>query len=121
MTILFDERYRGEMVWRAVLDAMNDVVSSTGLKQAAYDLDAQPSALSHALSERDGHRPKAEWLARLVIKEGGERILEVLADACGYELQRKRELTPQEKLDKLNAVLDANPDIASVVRKKAGV
>jgi hypothetical protein len=121
LSLIYDDDYRGNAVWAQLCAVMCDIVAEVGLKQAAADLDVQPSVLSHSLAERDGHRPKAEWVAKLALKPGGERIAAVLAEAQGFEIQRKRELTAQEKLDRLNAELDRNPAVAAAIRKAAGL
>lgn len=117
----YNDGYRFDEVWAELLDELRVIVATIGLKQVAYDLDVQPSALSHALAERDRHYVRADWLPYLVAKAPGDHVVELLASLRGLEVQPVRELTPAEKLERIEKVLDANPDMGAVVRMKAGL
>ena len=113
---------RARAVWRAVLAAIKDAVDVRGVKSVAADWDVGHSLVSNKLSENDRHKLRPVELMDLFIGDSTGNALGVLCEELGYERPiRRRELSPQEKLDKLNAVLDANPDLAAVVRRRAGL
>lgn len=99
--------YRGEEKWPEVLDAIRTVCTDLGRGEVVDLLDCSPSYLKNALVERDRHHLKAKELVKLVAADRAGVILRPLASLAGYELAPKRELTPEEKLDRLQRTLRA--------------
>lgn len=113
---------RPRRLWRVIRSAVRLSMEQRGIKAAADDMGMTHSELSNKLEERDRHRLHGEELAQAMIDDTAASVLYAMCDELGYERpQRRRELSPQEKLDKLNAALDANPELASVIRRRAGV
>lgn len=113
---------RAKRLWRIMRSAVRLSFEERGVKAAAQDMGMTHAELSNKLEERDRHRLHGDELAQAMIDDTTAHVLYALCDELGYERpQRKREVTPQEKLDKLNAVLDANPELAAVIRRRAGV
>ena len=95
-------------VTAAVLDVVREVVAAVTLKQVAYDLDVSPSTLSDSLNNRE-HRPfRLEWLAVILSRASDTQraaLLGALAHPHGYEVTRRKVLTPEERLARLEEAL----------------
>jgi hypothetical protein len=94
--------------WRKVLHAVRGAVDSIGHKELAFHLDIAPSLLSEALHERERKHFQLRWLpVVLMLSDELHRvsILSALAEPAGYDLAKRRRLTPQERLDKLESVV----------------
>lgn len=106
----FDAR----MDWERVSQAVRATVDRLGIKEVAHALDVSPSTLCEALDNRGGSVDKGrkrlalEWLST-ILRMAGESdrlaILEALALPVGYQVQRRRVLTPAEELAALRGVL----------------
>lgn len=123
LSLNYDGRGYYDTVWADLLEEIRVIVGHIGLKQAAYDLDIQPSRLSHAISQRDRHNLKLEWLPYLIDRAPNNEILDILARLRNCEVSRRAELTPEEKLERLQAALDQSlgPKIRDVIFEKAGL
>lgn len=107
--------------WRRVRAEMARVFAHVTLKQAAYDLDTTPSHISHAMNERDRKSPRAEWLVYCLTKAPDLDLARAVADTQGLEVSRRAQLTPEEKLDRLEGVLaeSLGPDLRAAILRKA--
>lgn len=106
--------------WREVLEGAREVASVEGLKEVSYQIDVPGSVLSNALSERERHALKAQHLPYFVRADRSGRIIAALAKHGGYELQRSRSLTPEERLARYEEALSSLPvEIARLVRERA--
>lgn len=93
---------------RALLDILRSVVARVSLKEVAFMLDTSPSMVADALAERERKGVRLEWLPVLLgVADDGEReeILKLLADPFGFTVQRRRKLTPTERLRVIEARL----------------
>lgn len=119
----YNDRWRNHESWQRLLGEIRTAVAVIGLKQAAYDLDTQPSVLAHALAERERHYVRAEWLPYLVAHAPTDEIVRRLAGLRGLDVQARAELTPEEKLDALDEALDRvlGQAAAELVRRAAGL
>jgi hypothetical protein len=96
---------RAGAVWEEeILPVVRSAIERLTLKECASLFDASPSNISDALSERDRKRPAMEWLVALLVAAPHAVKLELLAALCdvaGYMApERKRVLSPEEKLEK---------------------
>jgi hypothetical protein len=102
-----------------LLDLEREAVSEIGIKQVCFDLDISPSQLAHALAGRDYHYVRAEWLPYLVAKAriAGPKIAKFFCSLCALDAVPRRELTAEEKLERLETSLRKNlgPDLQRVV------
>ena len=122
LSLAYDDRWRHPGEWARVMTEAKRVVDDIGLKQAAFDLDIQPSLLSHAVAERERHYLRAEWLIYLVRKDESGKLLAALADVGGWELSRRIELTSDQRLDRLESALRRLPDgVIDAIYRDAGV
>lgn len=90
--------------WSGVLDALRDAIAVITPKELAYRLDIQPSYLSDALRGHDRKGLRAEWIPIILAMAPDSvraAILTAMAAPCGYEVVRRRDLTPEERLARL--------------------
>jgi hypothetical protein len=90
--------------WSRLLEAIREAVAVITPKELAYRLDIQPSYLSEALVGRDRKGVRAEWMPTiLAMAPEGARvaILTELAAPVGLEVVRRTNLTPEERLQRL--------------------
>ena len=121
LELRYDPKYQASEHWHELLDELRAIVSAVGLKQVAYDLDRPPSELAHALAERDRHYLRAEWLPYLVTHAPSDRVVALIASWRGLEVQPRKTLTPEERLRRLEGALETMPELAEVVKRKAGL
>ena len=95
-------------VTAAILDVVREVVGAVSLKQVAYDLDVSPSTLSDSLNGRE-HRPfRLEWLPVVMARASEMQraaLLSALANPHGLEVSRRKVLTPEERLSRLEELV----------------
>jgi hypothetical protein len=109
-TAPFDAR----LDWERVLVTVRATVDRLGVKEVAHALDVAPSTLCEALANRGTAEDKGrkrvalEWLST-ILRMAGEAdrlaIIEALALPVGYQVQRRRVLTPAEELAALRGAL----------------
>lgn len=100
--------------WERVLVAVRATVDRLTPKEVAHALDVSPSTLCEALANRGTAEDKGrkrialEWLST-ILRMAGEAdrlaILEALALPVGYQVARRRVLTPAEELAALRATI----------------
>lgn len=123
LALSYGVRHATSEQWQALLAALESVVQALGPKQVAFDLDVAPSALAHALKERDRHYVRAEWLPYLVTHAPNDAVVALIASWRGLVVEARPVLTPEQKLARLEAALAESfgADVAELVRRKAGV
>lgn len=121
LALRYDDRFARSEAWAGILTEIVRIVGIVGLKQAAFDLDAQPSQLAHALAERDRHYLRAEWLPYFLGKAPDAALARALAACSGLEVAPRRELTPAEKLDRIVRVLEQSGPAGAAILEEAGV
>jgi hypothetical protein len=92
-----------------------------GLKQVAFDIDINPSALNHAIAERDRHYLRGEWLLYFVAKAPDSTLADLLVRPGNRETKPIAKLTPEQELTRLKSALDKNPAIARAIYDEAGL
>jgi hypothetical protein len=108
-TLPFRQDPHAELAWANLLDAIRLAVGELGgIKELAYQVDSSPSLVSDALAERDRKRVAAEWLVTIILRApepAALALLQRLADLRGCEVSRRRALTAEEKLERLQEML----------------
>lgn len=108
-----DERLR-----RALADAVDEI----GRKDCCFDLGLTEKLLSKKLLGSEDKQPSATLLLYCLAREKSGRLARLVADVSGYlPFQRGPVLTAEQKLERLEAALQANPAIAALVYQSAGV
>jgi|SRR6187551_3117475 len=90
--------------WTRLLDVVRDAVAVITPKELAYRLDIQPSYLSEALAGQNRKGLRLEWLQpilNMAPEPARVGIGTELFAPLGYELVRRQQLTPEEKLRQL--------------------
>ena len=119
LQLRYNDRFLNSEAWDELHDELTAVVSALGLKQVAFDLDEQPSAVAHAFADRERHSVKAKWIPYLVKSSPNDRIVQVQAAWRGPETRLAHEMTPTEKLERITASLERSPLIAEAIYRDA--
>lgn len=121
LALRYDGRPYLAHAWDRVRRRCREIVDVVTPKQAAFDLDVAPSALLHALEERERHHVRASWLLYFIIKDQTGELLRILAEVGGCEVQPARPVTPEEQLARLMGVLEEElgPGVRSMLVSKA--
>lgn len=109
-SLSFSDDYPTRMAERALLDALKQAVANISIKELAYRLNIQPSLLADALAERANKGVRASWLITIIDmanEADALAILSALADRKRLEVVRRKELTPEEKAERLEEKLRA--------------
>jgi hypothetical protein len=96
-----------ETAWQLMLKLIRGIVDDIGLKEVAYDLDVSPSQLNHCLNERERHNVPAKWIPYFVTKAKDDDLPSFIALLRGLQVKPRKELTPEQKLEKLERALAA--------------
>jgi len=108
MPLPLDRSSGVEAAWDIVLKMIRaEIDARGGLKTVAGDLDVAPSQLSHSLNERDGHNFYARWLIDLLMKSKTDDLSAFFAMLRGRKLAPQKELTPEQKLARLEEAMAA--------------
>lgn len=94
--------------WRRMLDVLRAVIARLGLKEVAFACDVSASQLADALAERDRKGVRAEWLPvvlQLANEVEREALLSELAGGAGYVVERRVNLTPEQRIERLEALV----------------
>jgi hypothetical protein len=87
--------------WSELHQALLQAVAVITPKELCWRLKITPQYLSDAFAERDRKGVKASWIPVIIAlapDPARAAILRALAAPVGYDVQRRRELTPEEKL-----------------------
>jgi hypothetical protein len=117
---------RDKQAWHDVLAVLADVVARVSLKEAAFRLDVEPSALANALRERDRHYIRAEWLMPLLELAASVGLAHELASAlvkpARLVVVAAQPLTPDQKLARLEAAIARlGPGVEKLIKSEADV
>lgn len=103
-----DDDFTAKRVERRFLDAVRQAVANISIKELAYKLDVSPSLLSDALAERSNKGVRATWLLTIIDMApmaDAQAILNVLGEAKRLEPVPRKELTAEEKAERLEEKL----------------
>lgn len=104
-TLEFPEVYKAEETWPSVLEIVRQISVDVGRKTVADDLDLSRSVLDNILLDRDRHALKAKHLLYFLIKDRSGMLLQAMAGLVGAQVAPRKELSPEEKLDRLEKTL----------------
>ena len=111
--------------WQAVLAILSEAVQRVSLKEAAYRLGVEPSALAHALRERDRHYVRAEWLAPLLELAAsvglGQELACALVKPAKLTVLAAQPMTPEQENYRLRLAISRLGPAADAVFDDAGV
>lgn len=102
------DEFRRQRAEQSLLEAIKQAVANISIKELAYDLDVSPSLLADALAERSNKGVRASWLITIVDKANiadALAILNALGDIKRLETQPRKELTPEERAERLEEKL----------------
>ncbi len=104
----FVDDYPTKLAERKLLDAIRQAVANISIKELAFKLNIQPSLLADAMAERSNKGVRASWLVT-VIKDAplsdAIATLNELAALRGLEVVPRKELTAEEKAERLEEKL----------------
>jgi hypothetical protein len=122
LALEYGARWLTDEQWAELLKVADAVVKDLGLKQVAFDLDVAASSISNALASRDRHCFHGRWLVHLIVKDPQQRISHKLAEIGGGDFVPRKPLTEAERGRRIESALDTlDPDLAALVRKRAGL
>lgn len=107
-SLAFADDYPIKLVERPLLDAIKQAVANISIKELAYRLDISPSLLADAMAERANKGVRAMWLVTIIDMANHAdaiAILNALADRKRLEVQPIKELTAEEKAERLEEKL----------------
>lgn len=93
------DRFPIQMAERKLLEALRVAVAEISIKELAYRLDVSPSLLADALAGRANKGVRASWLVTILDMASEANLVEIVKALVGrrpYEVQRRKELTPEE-------------------------
>jgi hypothetical protein len=105
---LITEDYPTKRAERCFLDAVRQAVANISIKELAFRLDISPSLLADALAERSNKGVRGTWLVTIIDMApmaDALAILNALGDLKRVESQPRKELTAEEKAERLEEKL----------------
>lgn len=90
-----------------VLDILREIVAVLGLKRLAHECGCSESRLAEAIGGREGRHVRIDW-ALIALEAAPDHLADALARALvgpRYSLERRRQLTPAEELERLRDAL----------------
>lgn len=106
--LAFVDDYPTRGAERRLLEAITRAVASISIKELAFMLDISPSLLADALAERSNKGVRASWLITIIRAaplSDSLAILNALGDLKRIEAQPMKELTAEEKAERLEEKL----------------
>ena len=103
--------------WRRWREALQVEIDKHGLKEVAFQLDAKPSDISHALACRDRHYFRGEWMVWLMLRS--DDLAKLAASMRGLQTERAKPLTDSEKLKRYERRLARLGEVGAAIRRAA--
>jgi hypothetical protein len=107
-SLSFPEDHAVKSTERELLDALKQAVANISIKELAYRLDVSPSLIADALAERANKGVRASWLVTIIEMANtadATAILSVLAHRKRLDVVPRKELTAEEKAERLEEKL----------------
>jgi len=116
---LFEIPVGDQAQWEKTRELIREAIDEIGTKQAAFDMDMQPSLLLHSVAERDRHRISGRVLVYAIAHGKSDDLLRYLAALRGRDVVAPEILTPEEELVRTKQALLKNfgPAGADLIRK----
>ncbi len=108
LDIEYGHDHRADEGWRRLLAAVRSGIEIMGLKEFSYRADERPQLVSDAMAARDRKHPKMRWLVDVLLAAPEYHrlaIVGVLADIVGCDLVKRRTLTTEERLARVEQAL----------------
>lgn len=99
-----------EGAWLALLKAVRAEIDRRGLKEVAFELDMQPSQLSHCLNERERHNLPMRALPYLVMHADNDALPVLIASWRALKCEPRAPLTPEEEVARHRQFLATLPE-----------
>lgn len=117
---LFDLPTSDDEKWNDIRKLVAETIDLIGTKQAAYDLDMQPSLLLHMLAERDRHRISGRLLAYAITHAKDTSLIAYLAACGGQQVVAPEVITPEEELRRLKEAMGEclSAEVREVIARK---
>lgn len=110
--------------WVALHDALVDAVRLITPKELCFVLGITPQYLSDALGGKNSKGFRAEWIPtvlRMAPPSAAAAILRAQAEICGFDIERKKVLTPEQELHATREALQRlAPAVLALVDKEIG-
>lgn len=110
--------------WRALHAALVDACRLITPKELCFELGITATYLSEALHGKNSKGFRLEWLPtvlRLAPLESVATILRVLADIRGFDIERRKVLTPEQELAATREMMKRlAPGVLALVDKELG-
>lgn len=104
--------------WRRWREALGQEIDRLGgLKEVAYENDAKPSDMAHALAERDRHYFRGQWIVWLLRRS--RALAQLAAEMHGEELSKKKPLTAEEKCKRYERELARLGEAGKAIKRSA--
>ena len=108
LSLLSDEEQSAsfrDSAWRQLQEILNEQIKLRGIKQVAWELGASEGELGNSMRGANRSPFKASWIPVLIAIAGDDRALEFLASLRGFDLVKRKELTAEQKLERLERAL----------------
>src|SRR5688572_28292330 len=90
-----------QCAWSELREVLVEYVKLAGVKVAADACGVDEATLGNAINGRNRNAFKLEWLPVLLRLAPDTRALSIIARQQGYELVARRELTAEQRLERL--------------------
>ena len=118
------EDTRARDAWIALHDALVDAIRIITPKEVCYRLGINAQYLSDAINGKNSKGLRAEWIPHLLSMappDARAAILRAQAEHFGFEVERKKVLTPeQENVAIKDALKRLAPAVLALVEKEIG-
>lgn len=114
-------RYDGagywDSAWAELRRLLREAIDFKGLKQVAFDLDVAPSALLHAIDERERHHFRASWIPYLVANASNDDLADFFAGLRGRETIPAKPVLPEEENAAIKEALERHlgPELRAAI------
>jgi len=119
-----DDDPRATAAWFALHDAIENAVRLITPKELCFRLGISAQYLSEALHNKNSKGFRVEWLTTVIAMAPLEAVLPILRAMCdlrGFDVERKKQLTPEQELAATrDALKRLAPAVLDLVDKEIG-
>ncbi len=116
------DEFRRMRAEQQLLEAIKRAVANISIKELAYELDVSPSLLADALAERANKGVRASWLVTIIDMASmadALAILGALADLKRLEMTERKELTPEQLVERYEEKLRSMGPVGMQLMREA--